>query len=128
MRYYDVEKYIADGTREMASGLASMQFVGSDEAIDNTVIDLTKNRDVNIHAEDLTKYRLFTNSKKISYSVSGTLAAHGKLILYDAETGYSIMEADLSKSTKGEFTNLTAAKTYYLTIPIADDTVIVLND
>jgi beta-lactamase regulating signal transducer with metallopeptidase domain len=99
-----------------------------DKRIDGAIIDLTEKRDVNIHAEDLSEYRLFTNSKKISYSISGALSAYGKLILYDADTGYSIMEADLSKSTKGEFTNLTASKTYYLTIPIADDTVIVLND
>jgi hypothetical protein len=58
---------------------------------DNAAIDLTKDRDVNIHAEDLPEYRFFTNSTKISYSISGALAASGKLVL-ERKAYYEIPE------------------------------------
>jgi hypothetical protein len=112
---------------ELVLNAGELIVIGIDRTPQN-IVDLTEKRDFTVHAEDLSAYRFFTHSKKISYSVSGALAATGKLTLYDAETGYSIMEADLGTSTKGAFANLTAAKTYYLTIPVADDTVIVIND
>lgn len=94
------------------------------------VYDLTNSGKFTSNAEGISNFRLYTNSTKISVSVSGDITSENAYItLYDADVtdGIAVMQISPDRQT-GAFSNLTAAKNYYVIAIGLDGCEITLSD
>ena len=80
------------------------------------VYNLTNSGKLTANAQDISDYWLYTNSEKISVSVSGdVIDENARITLYDTDGMNEIMEMQISPNRmNGVFSNLTSAKNYYI--------------
>ncbi|MGF7141631.1 beta-lactamase regulating signal transducer with metallopeptidase domain [Anaerotaenia torta] len=92
--------------------------------------DLTNSGKLIADAYKISSYELYTNSEKISVSVSGSVfSENAHITLYDTDGMNDIMVMQISADKKtGTFTNLTSAKNYCIVATGLDGCEIILSD
>ena len=94
------------------------------------VFDLTNSGELTASAQYISNFWLYTNSKRISVSVSGDIVDDTAYItLYDTDTMNDIMQMRISPDKRdGAFTNLTSARIYLVVATGLDGCEITLSD
>lgn len=105
---------------------------GNDEAAvlnGKTYADLTKGGDLEVNANELSGYKLYTNSQEIRVSIPEG-EYEGRFILYDAENSENgIQEFILNGSNRTKaFSKLTAATNYFIDVWGMEDVKVKVTD
>jgi len=96
----------------------------------NPIYNLTNSGKLTANTPDISDYWLYTNSGKISVSVSGDVVDKNACItLYDTNGMNDIMVMQINPNRMtGVFTNLTAARNYFIVVTGLDGCEITLSD
>ena len=96
----------------------------------NPIYNLTNSGKLTANAQDISDYWLYTNSEQIFVSVSGGVVdVNARITLYDTNGMNDIMVIQINPNRMtGVFTNLTAARTYYVIATGLDGCEITLSD
>lgn len=93
-----------------------------------TYVDLTKDGNLEVSAEELFNYQLYTNSEKITVSMQKG-DHEGAFTLYDTENNTDIQQFNLNKNINSKsFANLTSSRNYYIVASGLGDLIITVSD